>query len=278
MSALKVSTVWILLHLFSQVCYCQSQEIPYVSFRGVSLANHSYVNLSLVDNTASGSVQCHTDLGTCCTSLQGAHRGDWYFPNGSRVQLGSGGGDIYQYRAAQRVVLRRRNDGTASGIYHCSIPTVAVHDDSDLSVREYVYVGLYDSGGQYADTDEYITQLYVHMLLLLYAGDISIIADTLDFDLASIGEAGTLTCISTGGPATIVTWTRDSVTVTEGNETVLDDPVTAQYTHTLTVTGREGGLYTCTVANNKPSSDSSSLRVKGKSLVYKQQLENLYVL
>ena len=42
--------------------------------------------------------------------------------------------------------------------------------------------------------------------------------------------------ITTGGPATNVTWTRDSDTVTEGTETVLDDRVTAQYTHTLTVT------------------------------------------
>ena len=148
MSALKISPVWILLHLFSQVCYCQSQEIPYVSFRGENLTNHSYVDLSLVDNTASGSVQCYTDLGTCCTNAQGIHKGDLYFPNGSRLWF-SGGGDIYQSRAAQRVDLRRRNDGTASGIYHCSIPTVVVHDDSNLSVREYVYVGLYDSGGQY---------------------------------------------------------------------------------------------------------------------------------
>ena len=69
----------------------------------------------------------------------------------------------------------------------------------------------------------------------------------------------TLTCISTGGPATTVTWTRDSTTATEGTETVLDDPVTAQYTHTLTVTGRLSGLYNCTVENNKPSSDSVTL-------------------
>ena len=69
--------------------------------------------------------------------------------------------------------------------------------------------------------------------------------------------------ISTGGPATTVTWTRDSDTVTEGTETVLDDPVTAQYTHNLTVTGRRGGLYTCTVANNKPSQDSAQLHVQG---------------
>ena len=83
-------------------------------------------------------------------------------------------------------------------------------------------------------------------------------------DLNGASPQFTLTCISTGGPATTVTWTRDSVTVTEGTETVLDDPVTAQYTHTLTVTGRLTGLYTCTVANNKPSSDSAQYYVNGR--------------
>ena len=73
----------------------------------------------------------------------------------------------------------------------------------------------------------------------------------------------TLTCISTGGPATTVTWTRDEVTVTEGNETVLDDPVTAQYTHTLTVTGRMRQDFTCTVANNKPSNASQTISIEG---------------
>ena len=73
----------------------------------------------------------------------------------------------------------------------------------------------------------------------------------------------TLACISTGGPATTVSWTRDSTTVTEGNETVLNDPVTAQYTHTLTVTSRLGGLYTCTVANNKPSQAAVNIALGG---------------
>ena len=75
----------------------------------------------------------------------------------------------------------------------------------------------------------------------------------------------TLTCISTGGPATFITWTRDSFIVTKGTETVLDDPVTAQYTHTLTVIGRQGGLYTCTVANDKPSGDSASISIEGNT-------------
>ena len=84
-----------------------------------------------------------------------------------------------------------------------------------------------------------------------------------DSDLNGASPQFTLTCISTGGPATTVTWTRDSDTVTEGTETVLDDRVTAQYTHTLTVTGRLGGFYTCTVANDKPSQDSAVLSVQG---------------
>ena len=90
----------------------------------------------------------------------------------------------------------------------------------------------------------------------------------LTFDLNFMNEMPvfTLTCISTGGPATTVTWTRDSETVSEGSMTVLDDRVTAQYTHTLTVSGRLGGLYQCTVSNNKPSSVSVQLNVqKGDS-------------
>ena len=86
----------------------------------------------------------------------------------------------------------------------------------------------------------------------------------------------TLTCISTGGPATTVTWTRDSTTVTEGNKTVLNDPVTAQYTHTLTVTGISPGLYTCTVANNKPSSDSTS-RTVSYMRYFQLQLEGVFL-
>ena len=88
---------------------------------------------------------------------------------------------------------------------------------------------------------------------------------TVDFDLNGDNFQFTLTCISTGGPATTVTWTRNSVNVTERNETVLDNHTTSQYTHTLTVTGRLGGDYTCTVANNRPTNNvaSAQLTVQG---------------
>ena len=76
----------------------------------------------------------------------------------------------------------------------------------------------------------------------------------------------TLTCISTGGPATTVTWTRDPGPVMGVEMSVFDTTTTAttaQYTHTLTVTGRLGGLYTCTVANDKPSEAMADIAVKG---------------
>ena len=78
-------SVWVLLLslLWSLVGVHSQQTFPYISFNGTTLANHSYVNLSLVGNdiaTSSDSVQCHTDLTTCCTRGDGVHRGDWYFP------------------------------------------------------------------------------------------------------------------------------------------------------------------------------------------------------
>ena len=65
-----------------------------------------------------------------------------------------------------------------------------------------------------------------------------------------------ITFISTGGPATIVTWTRGSDPVPEGIETVLNDRVIAQYTHTLTMTEATtiSITYGCRISNNRPSS------------------------
>ena len=101
------------------------------------------------------------------------------------------------------------------------------------------------------------------------AGDVTIpggMMFTKDSDLNGESPQFTLTCTSTGGPATTVTWTRDSETVSGGvfsSTTVLNNTTTAQYTHTLTVTGRLGGQYQCTVSNNKPSQDSQQFTVAG---------------
>ena len=141
----------LLLCLLSALVEVHSHPFsPYVSFMGANLLNHSYVDLTAVGNENS-KVQCHTDLISCCNRTQGINRGDWYFPNGSRLQFNGDRGDIFEQRVAERVDLRRRNDGDTSGIYRCDIETNHnhIHNASDNTTRETVYVGLYASGGEH---------------------------------------------------------------------------------------------------------------------------------
>ena len=144
------SLVSVLLALFLSVVVANHNNIPYVAFSGQTLVNHSYVDLSLVGSDPSGSdtVQCHTDLNTCCSGAVGSHRGDWYFPNGTKLPFS---GDIYENRRGHRVDLHHRGGVTLlGGIYRCDIPTNAVHSynyDNYNSIRESVYVGLYSGSG-----------------------------------------------------------------------------------------------------------------------------------
>ena len=140
-----MKVVPVLLGFLSLVeVHCQ-QTVPYVSFLGEILANHSYVDLSHIGNDVSGSdnVQCRTDLLTCCRSTQGAHRGDWYFPSGDRLPFPDGSA-IVESRQAQRIDLRRNGGTGPIGIYRCDIETEAVHDNG---IGETVYMGLYTSDG-----------------------------------------------------------------------------------------------------------------------------------
>ena len=120
----------------------------------MDLSNHSYVNLTAVGDAQDGSdsVQCHSDLSTCCSGAHGDDHGDWYFPSGTRLQFNSDGDDVYELRGAQRVDLRRRNNAAASGIYSCTIETNAVNDEDG---RETVYAGLYASGGECAHGENF---------------------------------------------------------------------------------------------------------------------------
>ena len=148
-SKLSVSSLLLLL-LFLVEVHSQ-QTFPYVSFglTGPALANNSYVDLSTVGSASdnSDSVVCHTDLDTCRSGSEGIHRGDWYFPNetvlpfaGNSVLIGLG-------RNAQVAIIRRTTATGPTGIYRCRIATNAVHDDTDQSVGETLYVGLYLANG-----------------------------------------------------------------------------------------------------------------------------------
>ena len=128
-------------------CGCRSQTVPYISFMGTNLPNHSYIDLTQVGED-SDSVQCHTDLTTCCSEDQGPHHGDWYFPNETRLQCDSFTiNRLYEDHRAQQVDLSVYGSPTPpEGIYRCDIETSATSNDS----RESAYVGLYQHNrGQY---------------------------------------------------------------------------------------------------------------------------------
>ena len=148
-SKLSVSSLLLLL-LFLVEVHSQ-QTFPYVSFglTGPALANHSYVNLSTVGRAVdnSDSVVCHSDLSSCCSGGQGIHRGNWSFPDGTLLPSIGPSVPIGFGRTAQIAVIRRTTATGPTGIYRCDIPTVAVHSNTDNSVRDSVYVGLYPANG-----------------------------------------------------------------------------------------------------------------------------------
>ena len=128
------------------------ETVPYLRHFDTNLANNSYMtfsNLGPPDSVTD--LRCYTDLTTCCNSMDGSDRGDWYYPNGTRLPFSSN--TIFFLRRTQRVSLGRREMSTAGvaaeGIYRCSIETNAVRSDdiNDLTTRELVYVGLYTGNG-----------------------------------------------------------------------------------------------------------------------------------
>ena len=138
--------VILLLCLLSALVEVHSQTAPYLTFMGNNIPNHGYVDLNTVGSDLSNTdtVQCHSDLDTCCSLSQGPDRGDWYFPNEIRLPF-SGSGNVYESRGPQLIGLRYLGSGGTSGIYRCDIETIAVNDNDG---RETVYVGLYTRGGE----------------------------------------------------------------------------------------------------------------------------------
>ena len=138
-----------------QTVHLVAHDIPlgaFLGFLGEVLPNHSYVDLSLVGGINSGAeIVCHTDLSTCCGGVGYNDRGNWFFPNGDQLPAGfmdMTAAPFVERRNKQRVELRRGSvsGDIPSGIYLCSIETVAVHSDD---FRERVYVGVYGSGGEH---------------------------------------------------------------------------------------------------------------------------------
>ena len=159
------------------------------------------------------------------------------------------------------MVRMHRRRGGVTGIYSCKIPD----DNAEVQI---LYIGVYaNNTGKLT----FFLWLCACNLTCFHLTSGALEVTSLQFQLTSELNATTptftLTCTSTGGPATTVSWTVNNHTVTEDKDhhitsQILIDAVNATYNHTLAVTGRLEGDYECRVSNRK-SSSSRSLMVVG---------------
>ena len=242
------------------IFYSPHSSDVYLSLNGVIIPNHGYVIISDIgtagDDTA---LLCHTNRpADIIGGTDGMHSGgQWFAPDRSEVLSGFSSVGFRRNRGSM-VVRLYRNTGTTpvEGIYYCQI-------EDDTNMAHIVSVGLYNSVGGNVYTHACILCILISILYYLGIEEITV-SDDVEFELIT-DSTFRLTCISTGGPATTVTWTRDNVTITEGTVTnyVSDD---GSYDNILTVTERLVGLYTCTVANDRPSNDSANITVQGNNI------------
>ena len=105
------------------------------SLNGTSYQNNSLVTLEDIGE-GDDALLCITDLTTCCRPPHsGGTRGNWFFPNGTRVPSSGNQTDFHRTRG-QMVVLLHRRRGGAEGTYRCEIPDA-------MNVTQTIYIGVY---------------------------------------------------------------------------------------------------------------------------------------
>ena len=163
-----------------------------------------------------------------------------------------------------------KNALTASqqGVYTCRIP-------KQSGEMRYIIVGVYPSGfnseslpKQTSGTPSWWYYLVLTLNMFLIPAKPSIVALTSQCSASS----STLTCTSTGSPATTVSWTRNGQPVTiDGNTYQLTQTVTdraaSTYENVLTINqplaSILGSTFTCTVTNIFGSVTSNSVQIRG---------------
>ena len=111
------------------------------SLRNITLKNNSCVTLEDIGE-GDDALLCVTNLTTCCrppyTGENGSAKGNWFFPNGTRVPSTGAQGDFYRNRGHMEVALQHRRGGE-DGIYHCVIP-------DSTNITQTIYIGVYTAG------------------------------------------------------------------------------------------------------------------------------------
>lgn len=88
------------------------QRIPYNSDTAVNIRDIG---------TGNNALMCVTDRTTCCSGAGRA--GEWYYPDGSRVNIQGAGEDFFRNRGSRLLRLNKaRNTLAPTGRYRCEVP------------------------------------------------------------------------------------------------------------------------------------------------------------
>ena len=210
---------------------------------GVLYNNNSIVTLDEIGED-SAALFCLTNKTDCCRSLDTPPRvggiGEWFFPTGSSVNNEASGDDIYRGRGPSFVRLQRRNNASTTGVFRCEVPDAR-------GINQQLYVGVYPVGNSGSPI---ITGLLYNRSTL------------------------TLTCTSTGGPATTVTWRKNGAVVEVDGTTYhqsqrVVNTTTATYENFLVLLrdpDKVTGNYTCFVGNKRTTafSELGDISIQGK--------------
>ena len=218
--------------------YCISNAGVGLLLNGVLYGNNSIVTLDEIGED-SAALFCLTNKTDCCglsdTPPGIGVIGHWYFPNGSSVKNTISGDNMYRDRGPSFVRLQRRNNAQTTGVFRCEVPDAS-------GTNQQLYVGMYP-----------VTSGSPSITGLLYN------RSTL-----------TLTCTSTGSPATTVTWRKNGAVVEVDGTTYhqsqrILDTRTATYENILSSSANASfvGNFTCTVSNARGSGNQSKV-LRGK--------------
>ena len=123
------------------------------SLNGITYQNNSLVTLEDIG----GALLCVIDQTGCCrspyTGAMGPVRGNWYFPNGTRVPSVGSQWDFYRTRGDMVVTLNRRRGGV-DGVYLCEIPDA-------MDITQKIYIGVYTANAGEWYTDLQCQKMYV---------------------------------------------------------------------------------------------------------------------
>ena len=222
---------------------------------------------------------CSTDRQDCCLN-ESSIDSNWFLPNGSKIHLKNTltSTSSYIVRGNQTVGLNRVENGTSlselpMGIYHCEMM-------DKNNINHHLYVGIYpENEGTLHVQIAYPNLKACAIVWTSYCNSIIIMIIVGHITMVSImynKTIQTITCISIGGPATDVMWSKDNVNISvspfgsiyEHSQIVLNTN-SSTYENRLRIIDKSSkvdGTYTCEVSNLR-GSVNESLYVQGNQFL-----------